>query len=83
MGPLCWLEDLSILLNVYFDNKIEYIKWSPIHPIMEEDYPHVVNLAKCWAREKGLDNIERLEKEDIYNKKATELTKEGKAYLSK
>ncbi|NHM32859.1 nucleoside deaminase [Neobacillus terrae] len=72
-GPVPELENLSILLNSYYDYSIDYKKAHPVHIGMAEDYPVAMNLAKKWAAEEKLKNPNQYKIEDIYHLMLEEL----------
>jgi tRNA(adenine34) deaminase len=64
-GPVSYLENLSILLNVYFERLIDY----PSQVVLEkitEDYPETINLANSWFEEQKLKNAHQLTIEDVF-----------------
>jgi tRNA(adenine34) deaminase len=64
-GPVSYLENLSILLNVYFERLIDY----PSQVVLEkitEDYPESVNLANSWFEQQKLKNAHQLTIEDVF-----------------
>jgi tRNA(adenine34) deaminase len=72
-GPYPYLEQLSILLHIYFDDMIEFNKKSPVHDAMAEDYPEAVALAKEWVKLGKLKEYHQLIIEDVYNMMVEEL----------
>jgi tRNA(adenine34) deaminase len=72
-GPYPYLEQLSILLHIYFDDMIEFNKKSPVHDAMAENYPEAVALAKEWVKREKLKEYHQLIIEDVYNMMVEEL----------
>jgi tRNA(adenine34) deaminase len=72
-GPYAYIEHLSILLHIYFDDMIEFNKKSPVHDAMAEDYPEAVALAKEWVKLGKLKEYHQLIIEDVYNMMIEEL----------
>jgi tRNA(adenine34) deaminase len=72
-GPYAYIEQLSILLHIYFDDMIEFNKKSPVHDAMAEDYPEAVALAKEWVKLGKLKEYHQLIIEDVYNMMIEEL----------
>ncbi|MFS0823889.1 hypothetical protein [Bacillus sp. 1P02SD] len=65
-GSIPFLDDLSILLKVYFDLKIGYEKGLAVIEIMQDDYPTAVALAsECW-KEYRLNDYQNLQIEEVY-----------------
>jgi tRNA(adenine34) deaminase len=73
-GPVPYLEQLSILLHIYFDDMIDFNKKSPVHDAMADDYPEAVALAKEWVQVGKLKDYERLRVEDVYHLMMGELS---------
>lgn len=65
-GPFPALEQLAIVINVYFDDMFHYCKKNPVHEGMLEDYPEAVNLAKEWVKQEKLKNYKQLNIENVY-----------------
>jgi tRNA(adenine34) deaminase len=65
-GPFALLEDLSILLNVYFDLMIGFEKSGPVQKLMAEDYPRVVALADVWFSEGRLIDYRQMVIQEVY-----------------
>ncbi|RFB18001.1 nucleoside deaminase [Bacillus sp. HNG] len=65
-GPIPFLEDLSILLNVYFDLKMGYEKGLAVIEKMKDDYPTAVALASEWWKEDRLKDYQNLQMEEVY-----------------
>jgi len=57
-GPIAVLDELSILLNVYFDITRTSNKPSieNLHEFLAEDYPNAVSLGRKWGKEEKLDD---------------------------
>jgi tRNA(adenine34) deaminase len=72
-GPIPYLEQLSILLHIYFDDMIEFNKKSPVHDAMAEDYPEAVFLAKKWVENGRLNEYKQLKVDNVYNMMMEEL----------
>jgi tRNA(Arg) A34 adenosine deaminase TadA len=72
-GPIPYLEQLSILLHIYFDDMIKFNKKSPVHDAMAEDYPEAVALAKKWVKLRKLKDYKQLTVEGVYNMMMEEL----------
>jgi tRNA(adenine34) deaminase len=66
-GPIPILEDLSVLLNVYFDCMIGFQKSDPVQEEMAKDYPEIVALAKEWAKQGKLKDYNKLQIQDIFS----------------
>lgn len=66
-GPIMYLDQLSILLNVYFDLSIDYKKAKPVHQLMSEDYPEIIKLAEEWVDAERLKDPQKLQIEDVYD----------------
>ncbi|WP_342430768.1 nucleoside deaminase [Neobacillus sp. FSL H8-0543] len=66
-GPIPILEDLSVLLNVYFDSMIDFKKAIPVHEEMAKDYPEIVALAKDWTRQEKLKEYHHLQIQDVFS----------------
>lgn len=66
-GPIMYLDQLSILLNVYFDLSIDYKKAKPVHQLMSEDYPEIIKLAEEWVFAERLKEPQKLQIEDVYD----------------
>jgi tRNA(adenine34) deaminase len=66
-GPIPILEDLSVLLNVYFDCMIGLQKSDPVHEEMAKDYPEIVALAKEWAKKGKFKDYNKLQIQDIFS----------------
>lgn len=74
-GPIKYLEQLSILLNVYFDLSVNKEKGKPVLELMSEDYPLIVELAKEWVESDKLKNPQKLKIEDVYGMLIRDLQK--------
>ncbi|MDZ5472366.1 nucleoside deaminase [Bacillus sp. 31A1R] len=72
-GPVTYLEQLSILLNVYFDLSIGYEKANAVHELMSEDYPLIMKIAKEWVELDKLNHSLNLKIEDVYEWLITDL----------
>jgi tRNA(adenine34) deaminase len=72
-GPVPYLEQLSILLHIYFDDMIEFNKKSPVHEAMAVDYPKSVALAKEWVKLGKLKEYHQMKIEEVYNMMIEEL----------
>lgn len=66
-GPIFYLEQLSILLNVYYDLSINYEKSKPVHNLMSEDYPGIIKMAEEWVDAAKLKEERKLKIEDVYD----------------
>ncbi|KAB2330035.1 nucleoside deaminase [Bacillus mesophilum] len=66
-GPIMYLEQLSILINVYFDLSIDYEKAKPVHQLMSEDYPQVIKMAEEWVESEKLKDARNLKIEDVFD----------------
>ncbi|MFD1737806.1 NUDIX domain-containing protein [Bacillus salitolerans] len=65
-GPICHLENLSILLQYYYDYSIQYVKAHSVHDAMAEEYPRAIQLAKQWVEEKKLKDPHHYTIEHVY-----------------
>lgn len=65
-GPFAFLEDFSILLNVYFERMIGFKKGDKVQVMMAEDYPRAVALAEEWFREERLIDYRQMEIQEVY-----------------
>lgn len=65
-GPIAYLEDFSILLNVYFDLSIGFSKGDMVQRMMAEDYPRAVELADVWYRQGKLRDYQQLGIEEVF-----------------
>lgn len=72
-GPVSYLENLSIVLNLYFDTVTQYEKSHPVRTLMAAAYVSAAQLAAQWAQEKKLKNPEHLQIEEIYQMVQEEL----------
>jgi tRNA(adenine34) deaminase len=72
-GPIPHLENLSIVLNFYYDFSIDYTKAHPIHDEMAEDYPKAAELEMKWVREEKLKKPHQYTVKDVYNMMMEEL----------
>jgi tRNA(adenine34) deaminase len=73
-GPYPYLEQLSILLHIYFDDMIEFNKKSPVHDAMAKDYPEAVTLAKEWVKLGKLKDYQQMKIEEVYDMLMEELS---------
>jgi tRNA(adenine34) deaminase len=73
-GPYPYLEQLSILLHIYFDDMIEFNKKSPVHDAMAKDYPEAVALAKEWVKLGKLKDYQQMKIEEVYDMLMEELS---------
>ncbi|WP_052131448.1 nucleoside deaminase [Planococcus sp. CAU13] len=73
-GPNVYLEQLSIVLNIFFDHKIQAGNPTPVSDRMSEDYPEAGALARKWYEEKRLDDKLHLHISEIYALVQNELT---------
>jgi tRNA(adenine34) deaminase len=65
-GPISYLEQFSILLNVYYDLSINHEKSKAVHELMSEDYPQIIEMAKEWLESAKLKDSRNLKVEDVY-----------------
>lgn len=65
-GPIIYLEQLSIVLNIYFDLRLKKGEPNPVSDRMAEDYPIAAALAKQWLTAGKLERPLELEIADIY-----------------
>lgn len=65
-GPFPYLEQLAILIHIYFEDMINLDKKSKVHEAMAEDYPEAVALAKEWVKLGKLKDFRQLKIEDVY-----------------
>jgi tRNA(adenine34) deaminase len=72
-GPVAFLEDLSILLNVYFERMIGFEKGGPVQKLMAEDYPRAIALADVWFSEGRLKDYRQMEIQEVYQMMLEEL----------
>jgi tRNA(adenine34) deaminase len=72
-GPFPYLEQLAILIHIYFEDMINLDKKSKVHEAMAEDYPEAVALAKEWAKHGKLNDFRQLKIEDVYNMMVEEI----------
>jgi tRNA(adenine34) deaminase len=72
-GPIAFLEELTILLNVYFDLSRGFTKGDIVQKMMAEDYPRAVELADVWVIEEKLKDYRELEIEEVYRMMLREL----------
>lgn len=73
-GPFPNLEQLAIVLHIYFDDKVDFSKKSPVHDSMAEDYPEAVTLAKEWVRIGKFNKYQEMNIEDVYQLMMEELS---------
>lgn len=74
-GPFPELEEVSIILNVYFDVITENPKGPPLHEKLELDYPKAVEIGRIWAKKRKLEDKKEQPFETIYPLIMKELTK--------
>ena len=72
-GPIDHLEQLSIVLNIYFENKIRFGKTNPVSERMAEDYPEAAELAGKWSKEDKLAGNLHMDIENVYSMMQNEL----------
>lgn len=66
-GPIDYLEEISIVLYVYFDIYNNLIEADdPVHAMIYEDYPKAMELGRRWATEKWLEDKKQKPFEVIY-----------------
>jgi hypothetical protein len=65
-GPFLELEEVSIILNVYFDVITESPKGPPLHKKLELDYPKAVEIGRIWAKKRKLEDKKEQPIETIY-----------------
>ncbi|MCM3767690.1 nucleoside deaminase [Neobacillus niacini] len=65
-GPIAFLENFSILLNVYFDQMIGFKRGDKVQKLMAEDYPRAVELAGAWFSGQRLKDFQQLEVQGVY-----------------
>lgn len=63
-GPVPNLDNLSILLHIYYDLELDYEKGPRVHSEMEKDYPFAVELARTWSKDNHMRTFTRIE--DVY-----------------
>jgi tRNA(Arg) A34 adenosine deaminase TadA len=66
-GPFPYLEQLAIIIHIYFEDMINLDRKNIVHDAMAEDYPEVVALAKEWVKLGKLKDYQLLKIEDVYN----------------
>jgi tRNA(adenine34) deaminase len=66
-GPFPYLEELAIIIHIYFEDMINFDRKSIVHDAMAEDYPEAVALAKQWVKLGKLKDYQLLKIEDVYN----------------
>jgi tRNA(adenine34) deaminase len=66
-GPFPNLEQLAILIHIYFEDMINLDRKNIVHDAMAEDYPEAVSLAKEWVTLGKLKDFQKLKIEDVYN----------------
>lgn len=65
-GPIIYLEQLSIVLNIYFDLRLKNGETNPVSDRMAEDYPEAASLAKLWLAKGKLESPQELKIQDLY-----------------
>jgi tRNA(adenine34) deaminase len=66
-GPFPYLEQIAIIIHIYFEDMINLDRKNIVHDAMAEDYPEVVALAKEWVKLGKLKDYQLLKIEDVYN----------------
>lgn len=66
-GPFPYLEQLAILIHIYFEDMINLDRKSIVHDAMAEDYPEAVALAKEWVKRGKLIDYQHMKIEEVYN----------------
>lgn len=72
-GPYPELEQLSIVLNIYFEHMIRPEKSSPGALKMAEDYPEAASLAAAWSNERRLEGRLQMNISDVFSMVLDEL----------
>ncbi|KAA0546970.1 nucleoside deaminase [Bacillus sp. BGMRC 2118] len=72
-GPIPYLEELSVILNIYFDKMIDYTKAFPVHDDFAVDYPNAVRIAYKWVDETKLADYQNITIEQVYGRLLEEL----------
>jgi tRNA(adenine34) deaminase len=73
-GPFPYLEQLAILIHIYFEDMINLDRKNIVHDAMAEDYPEAVALAKEWVKLGKLESYQQLKIEDVYNMMSEEFS---------
>lgn len=74
VGPHSHLEQLAIMLTVYYDLVSKFEKGNPVHDLMFEDYPQAVRVAYEWAEEGKLENALAFSIEEVYQTMLEEMS---------
>ncbi|WP_422123565.1 nucleoside deaminase [Planococcus sp. X10-3] len=72
-GPFQSLEQLSIVLNVYFELTICSGKASKVTESWREDYPEAVDLAVIWSEQKTLEDKQNMDIADVFIRMQNEI----------
>lgn len=72
-GPFQSLEQLSIVLNVYFEFSIHAGKASKVTESWKEDYPEAVELAEEWWKQNTLEDKANMDIADVFTSMQSEL----------
>ncbi|MBM6617961.1 nucleoside deaminase [Bacillus suaedaesalsae] len=72
-GPFPYLEELSVMLNIYFDMMIDYTKAHPVHDDFAKDYPRAVSIAYKWVEENRLADFREINIEQVYERLIEEI----------
>jgi tRNA(adenine34) deaminase len=73
-GPFLFLEQLAIVIHVYFEDMVDFQKKNVVHEKMLEDYPEAVTLAKRWVEDGKLKDYQDLRIEEVYTMMLEELS---------